>query len=405
MPVATKPPFGSAPEHVQHIFLVTFATAMVPLIAGAFFFGWRAVEITVIAVVSAALIERIFYKVTRTPALLGSTHGYLIGLLVGLTLPAFVPWYVPVVASGFAIIVGKAIFGGVGHFLWAPALVGRLAVAVIFPVILTTAVPSNPELSPILARNRILGGDLLSASPVANGRPWSETPAPRGADALLVRSPSAILAGLTRTAEPAYSGIALIPPGLPHAKPTVLSKLPPMGEMIFGARPGAIGETCIVAIVIAGMYLIYRHYVKGELPLAIIASAAIVAFIAPVKLAGPNDTVMWVFFPAIREGFEVAMVYVSYQVLSGGLILAAFFLATEMTSRPVTTGGQILFGCGVGVLAMGGQFYTQIPIPAFMAVLIMNTFTPVIDAAWRPRVLGQKRWYHKINWPGQRACP
>ncbi len=401
--MATEPPFRSAPEHVQHIFLVTFAAAMMPLIAGAIFFGWRAVQITIIAVISAALIERVFYKVTRTPALLGSTHGYLTGLLVGLTLPAFVPWYVPIVASGFAIIVGKAIFGGVGHFLWAPAVVGRLAVAVIFPVILTTAAPNNPELSPILARNRILGGDLLSAETSTQVGPWSTMPAPPGADALLVKPPSVILAGLTSSTEPAYSGIARIPPGLPHAKPTVLSKLPPMQEMIFGARPGAIGETSIAAIVIAGLYLIYRHYVKGELPLAIVASAAIVVAIAPVKLAGPNDTVMWIFFPAIREGFEVALVYVSYQVLSGGLLLAAFFLAPEMTSRPVTTGGQILFGCGVGVLAMGGQLYTPIPIPAFMAVLIMNTFTPVIDAMWRPRVLGEKSWFQKINWPWQRA--
>ncbi len=376
---------------------------MMPLIAGTIFFGWQAVQVTVIAVISAALIERIFYKVTRTPALLGSTHGFLTGLLVGLTLPAFVPWYIPVVASGFAIIVGKAIFGGVGHFLWAPAVVGRLAVAVIFPVILTTAAPNYPELSPILARTAILGGDLLSAEPVDQCRPWSTTPAPHGADAILIKPPSAILAGLTRSATPAYSGIARIPAGLPHAKPTVLSKLPPMGEMIFGARPGAIGETCIIAIVIAGLYLIYRHYVKGELPLAIVVSAAIVAAIAPVKLAGPNETVIWTFFPAIREGFEVAMVYVSYQVLSGGLMLAAFFLAPEMTSRPVTTGGQILFGCGVGALAMTGQLYTPIPIPAFMAVLIMNTFTPVIDAIWRPRVLGEKYWYQKINWPGQSA--
>ncbi len=383
--------------------MVTFAAAMMPLIAGAIFFGWRAVQITIIAVISAALIERVFYKVTRTPALLGSMHGYLTGLLVGLTLPAFVPWYVPIIASGFAIIVGKAIFGGVGHFLWAPAVVGRLAVAVIFPVILTTAAPNNPDLSPILARNRILGGDLLSAEPSSQAGPWPTMPAPPGADALLVKPPSAILAGLTSSAEPAYSGIARIPPGLPHAKPTVLSKLPPMQEMIFGARPGAIGETCIAAIVIAGLYLIYRHYVKGELPLAIVASAAIVVAIAPVKLAGPNDTVMWTFFPAIREGFEVALVYVSYQVLSGGLLLAAFFLAPEMTSRPVTTGGQILFGCGVGSLAMLGQLYTPIPIPAFMAVLIMNTFTPVIDAMWRPRVLGEKSWFQKINWPWQPA--
>ena len=70
---------------------------------------------------------------------------------------------------------------------------------------------------------------------------------------------------------------------------------------------------------------------------------------------------------------------------------AAFFLAPEMTSRPVTAGGQVVFGACCGIVAMLLKLYIQVPIPAYMAVLAMNTFTPLIDTLWRPRVLGQKR--------------
>jgi electron transport complex protein RnfD len=83
------------------------------------------------------------------------------------------------------------------------------------------------------------------------------------------------------------------------------------------------------------------------------------------------------------------MLYVTFQIATGGIVLAAFFFATETTSRPVTTGGQFIFGTGCGILAMFLKMFTELPIPAYLAVLAMNTLTPLIDAVWRPRVLGQ----------------
>jgi Na+-translocating ferredoxin:NAD+ oxidoreductase RnfD subunit len=121
-----------------------------------------------------------------------------------------------------------------------------------------------------------------------------------------------------------------------------------------------------------------------------------VAAVAPINLAGPNDSVSTVWFPLWSEGLDVGITYVTFQIISGGLVLAAFFLATEMTSRPVTTGGQIIFGIGCGALAMGLQLYTAMGIAAFMAVLAMNTLTPAIDALWRPRVFG-RRWFESLR--------
>lgn len=374
------------------MFLVTFTAACGPLLAGLVLFGWRAGVVAAISITSCAAIERLYFSVARAPALLGRSHAYLTGLLLALTLPPHVPWYVPVVAAAFAIIVGKGIFGGVGHFLWQPALVGRLAVAVLFGSILTTPSPNHPGTGAILAQNQLLIGDIRNTHYVENFRTWRSRPAPQGADAFLIETPASILRGLTRAPEPAFSGLGERQEDVPQARPLALLKLPEINNLLFGARPGGIGETCAAVIIVAGLYLIYRNYVKLHLPLAFIIAAACVASIAPIQLPGPNNTVTRVLLPLLGEDLNVKFIYVCYQLLSSELLLAAFFLATEMTSRPVTAGGQAIFGLGCGALAMGMQLYVDTPIPAYMAVLVMNTLTPSIDALWRPRVLGQTRF-------------
>jgi Na+-translocating ferredoxin:NAD+ oxidoreductase subunit D len=398
-----KAPFYRAPEAVQTIFAVTFAAACGPLLAGAVLFGWRALVVAIISIASCAIIERGYYAVTRTPALLGRSHAYLTGLLLALTLPAFVPWYVPVIAAAFAIIVGKVIFGGVGHFLWQPALVGWLAVAVVFPTV------TNPKNWSVLARQELVRGDIRITGSPGELREWADTQVPpdSGIHAFSSRPPSAILLDLANAEEPAFSAIAIrnIPeldalndrdkddpapldlPDMKQIKPSVIMRMPRINELLYGARPGAIGETCIIVIIVAGVYLVYRHYVKWQLPVAFILSAAVVAAIAPIHLTKPANEIWW---PIVHEGFDVGFVYVCYQLLCGELMLAAFFLATEMTCRPITTGGQIVFGIGCGVIAMSLRIFLMVPYACFMAILAMNTFTPMIDALWRSRVLGRK---------------
>ena len=168
-------PFLRAPERVRNIFVVILLAASAPLLAGAVLFGWRAVSVSVLAIASATIIERLFYRVRGTAALLGRSHGVLTGLLVALTLPASVPWYVPVLASAFAILLGKAVFGGVGHFLWTPALVGRLAVAVLFPTLLAQPLPDYPNAGAVLARSRLFIGDIRNARIAETDRSWAHT--------------------------------------------------------------------------------------------------------------------------------------------------------------------------------------------------------------------------------------
>jgi Na+-transporting NADH:ubiquinone oxidoreductase subunit NqrB len=312
----------------------------------------------------------------------------------------------------------------VGHFLWQPALVGRLAAAVLFAQQIANPLPQLPGYWPVLAQDKVIVGDVLNASNEDRYKHWRDTPAAPARDAFWLMSVADKLAPLTRGDQVEYSALAYVPAkvadddsGIPGAKPAALMQLPPINDLLLGARPGGIGETCAAVIVVAGLYLVYRHYVKWQFPAAFILSACVVAAVAPIQLQGPNDTILsgwgppggwaamnwfsssepWTLPPLLREGLDVGFLYVCYQLLSSEVLLAAFFLATEMTSRPVTTGGQVLFGLGGGAAAMLLRLFTDLPVPAYMAVLLMNTFTPVIDAIWRPRVFGRKRlaWLRK----------
>lgn len=390
---AFESPFIRAPENVRTIYIVTCAAACGPLLAGLVMFGYRSAIVTAISVISCAIIEKLYYKVSRVPALLGRSHAYLTGMLLALTLPAYVEWYIPVIAAAFAIIVGKAIFGGVGHFFWQPALVGRLVVAVMFGVPWATPEKAiDPPVQPLLAQSRLLIGDIRVSRRPEEYKKWQETLAPSGADAFKLKTPSSIIAGLTKAEDPPFSAIVRVPEGLPAAKPSAMSQLPPINEIMYGAWPGGIGETCVVVIIVAGLYLIYRNYIKWQLPFCFIASAWCVAAIAPITLAGPGGVPVKVWWPIMHEGLDVGIIYATYQILSCELMLAAFFMATEMTSRPVTSGGQVIFGLGCGVLAMLMKLYWDVAIPAYMAVLAMNMTTPIIDTLWRPRVFGRRHF-------------
>jgi len=385
-------PFLRAPEGARTVFLVTLFAAFGPLAGGVVLFGWRAAVVAALSMASCAGIEGLYFRVTRTPALLGRTHGVLVGLLLALTLPAFVPWYVPVVAAAFAVIVGKAVFGGVGHFLWQPALVGRLAVAALFPTQLAVASATLSTRQPVLAQNRLLIGDVLSGGYGRDTLSWRGRAAPTGRDAFLLTPPQKLLAPLTDWRDPAFGTLVYPRADVLAGRPAALLQMPPVVNLLIGARPGGLGETGAVLLLVAGLYLVYRNYLKWQLPLAFLAAAWCTVAVAPIYLIGPNETVETHWLPLLTaEGAGAAFTYVNYQLLSGELMLAVLLVGCEMTGRPVTTGGQVLFALGCGTLAMLLQLYMDVPIPCYMAVLAMNTLTPTIDSLWRPRVFGTRR--------------
>jgi len=370
-------PLLRAPERSRTIFLISLVAAAVPLAAGIFFYGYRAALVAALSVSGCIVCEWAWFRVTRTPALLGRTHAWLTGLLLALTLPAASPWYVPLIGAAFATIVGKAIFGGIGHFRWQPALLGRLVLSVMF------AGTVNPPEWPLLAPARAVTGDVRTCRSSLTYQGYRRLRRlPEGVDGVKVPRPTRTLQDLSQPSLARYPSIA-----------DATLDLPEMFDVVIGATGGGIGETASLALLLAGLYLAYRHYVSLLLPASILLSAAVVVAIAPVYLVDLHYTPRAVWFPLTHEGLDVGVTYVSYHLASGGLLLGAFFLASEMTTRPVTPRGQVLFGVGCGALGMLLRLYTALPIPCYIAILAMNWTVPFLERFTRPRVLGAPRWW------------
>ncbi len=370
-------PLLRAPESSRTIFAVTIVAAMAPLTAGVVFFGYHAAIVAALSIGGCLTLERLFFRVTRSPAMQQRSHAALTGVLLALTLPPFAPWYVPLLAAAFAVIVGKGVFGGVGHFLWAPALVGRLAVGVMFAATL------NPAAWPLLSHTQVVTGDATNCRTPEFYTGWrNPVTMPTQADGYLLTRPATTLAGLANHVDPRYETIR-----------DGLLDLPAIRDTVVGSTPGSIGETSAVMLLLAGLYLVYRHYVRWFLPASIVASAAAVAAIAPAYLSAPTGAIREVWLPLTAEGLEIGVTYIGFHVFTGELLLAAIFLASEMTSRPVTPAGQVLFGIGCGALGMLGRLYIGLPMPFYVAVLIMSTFTPLLERFTRPRVMGRRPWW------------
>ncbi len=165
----------------------------------------------------------------------------------------------------------------------------------------------------------------------------------------------------------------------------LLDHLPSLEHCVLGATPGGIGETCSVVLILVGLFFMYRGYVPWKLPAVFLGAAYLSAMLLPIMVENPQRGGNMILFPFLAGGPAVGLTYVHYQIFSGGLILGAMVLAGDMTSRPITTRGQVVFAAGAGSLTMIFRLYTPMAIPCYAAILVMNSLTSTIDRLTRPR--------------------
>ena len=273
--------------------------AMLPACAaGVLFFGYRSAIILALSVAAAVLSEWFYCKAAHMKNSIGDFSAVVTGLLLGMNLPSTVPYWMPVIGSVIAILLVKMIFGGIGQNFMNPALAARAILA------LSWASLMNKFAAP--AFGNIAGVDAIaSATPI-----------------------SGAAAGFT------------------------------LGQLFLGNVPGTIGETCKLALLVGGAYLMWRKVISWHIPAAFIGSFAVCYLLA--------------------TGFDVNATL--YQVLSGGLILGAFFMATDYASSPATDLGKILFGLGCGLLLFIFRFVKNTPAEwCSFAILLMNVVSPLIE--------------------------
>ncbi len=255
------------------------------------------------------------------------------GILLGLTLPPGLPLWMAFVGGGFAIGFGKLIFGGLGQNIFNPALLGRAFLQAAFPVAMTTwALPA--------------------------GETWWQL---RGDNlALPLMSPT-------------------VPDALTGATPLGLFKFEqtatPLWDLVIGSSSGSVGETSGALILLCGAYLALRQYLNWRIPVGVLATVALMA-------AGLHA------LDAERYAGPLVMLF------SGGLMLGAVYMATDLVTSPVTNRGCWIFGIGIGVLVVIIRVWGGLAEGVMYAILLMNALVPFINRATQPRRFGARTAPH-----------
>ena len=248
------------------------------------------------------------------------------GVLLGLTLPPGIPLWMAFLGGAFGIGFGKLVFGGLGQNVFNPALLGRAFLQAAFPVAITTW-PIQPD------RWWALRGDNF---------------------AFPLMSP-------------------VVPDAMTGATPLGLMKFEhtttPSLDLVFGSTGGSLGETAGLVILLCGAYLAARKHLDWRIPLSILATVGLLA-----ALLNAID--------AARYPGPVFMLF------SGGLILGAVFMATDMVTSPVTHSGCWIFGIGIGFLVVVIRLWGGLSEGVMYAILLMNALVPFINRATQPRVFG-----------------
>ncbi len=383
---AQVPPFRTGGDTYRHILRAWILAASVVAACGTVLFGLAAVAVVGVAVGTAIAAEIALSIISGRPVIGGLSHAALTGLLLALTLPATVPWFVPLFGALVAIVLAKGLFGGLGQYLWQPAVVGRVVVQFLFEGHL--ALSGGMATTPVLAPGRLLIGDLARSRPVnmATYRGWRAGDQRADADAWLMERP---VQALRRFAEGELPVDRSLMFGEPlQFEPLLRDALPPWEDTIIGTVPGGIGETCTIGLIVVGLFLIYRGYLRWELPTAILASAAVAAAVLPVETADDIGGYRWLPILAVEQDRGVGLAYVLHHLTAGQLMLGAFLLSGDMIATPLRARGQVLFGAGVGLITIFMRLYGHLEGECYWAILMMNWLVPAIDRRTPRPVLG-----------------
>lgn len=288
--------------------------ALLPAFAvGIYQFGFRVVTLTAVFVASCVLFEYLYNKITKKPQTVGDLSAVLTGVLLAFNCPSSLPYEIAIVGSFAAIVVIKQLFGGIGQNLVNPAVTARVFMFIAFAT------------------------------------PMTSWPTPRGGHA------TGAVVDATTSATP----LGVLSHGsFADVYNDGFTKM----DLFLGNVGGCIGEVSALAILIGGLFLIWKKVISPIIP---------VTFIATVFVLG----LIW-------GGFDGAL----FHILAGGLMLGAFFCATDYVTSPTLPLGKVIFGIGCGLFTMLIRIFASYPEGVSFAILLMNILTPYIDKICEKRM-------------------
>lgn len=303
-------------------------------------YGLSALALLLVVTATCLATERLFNRASGQSSTLGDWSATITGVLLALTLPPSFPLWMGVVAGFVAMGIGKALFGGLGYNVFNPALIGRAFVQAAFPVAITTWVPA------------------FSAQRFSEFVPTTLT-AP-------LMMPPDVVDWVKQQAVDAFTGAT------PLARWKFENVVASTQDLLTGVVTASAGETSAILILVCGMYLAARKFMDWRIPLAVLGSAALTAWL--FQLYNPAH------FPAP-----------TFVLFSGGLMLGAVYMATDMATSPVTPLGVWIYGAVIGVVTVMIRYFGGLTEGVMYAILLGNALTPLIDRYTQPRVFGTRQ--------------
>lgn len=312
--------------------------ALLPVCAFAVFqFGISVLALLVVCTATCVLTEHAICRVSGRASSVGDWSAVITGLLLALTLPPGFPLWMAAVAGFFGIGLGKMFFGGLGFNVMNPALIGRAFAQAAFTVPMTTWVPS------------------MASQRFTQFIPSTLTPP--------FLQPNAIGGWLAQAAPDGFSGAT------PLALMKFESQTTDAVELMIGTTAGSSGETSALLILLCGCYLIARRMMNWRITASILLTTFVLSGIFHLIDSGRYPDPL-------------------FALCSGGLMLGAVFMATDMVASPVTPRGIWIYGILIGVVTVMIRLFGGLNEGVMYAILLANACSPLISAATQPRVYG-----------------
>lgn len=295
-----------------------------PLIMSIFVFGIQVLFITAASVISCVAVEYISQKALGREVTIKDGSAVITGMLLAFIIPPGVSFLLPMLGAIMAIYIGKHILGGIGYNIFNPALLGRAFLLATFPVAMTSA----------------------WLPPLQDGAIFSYL---GQVDAVSTATPLAVMKeqGMAAFTEMFGEGGSLY------------------SSFFIGMKPGCIGETSGLLILAGGLYLLYRKYITWHIPVSVIGTVALLS---------------WIFG---GEGYFHGDPLLA--VLSGGVLLGAFYMANDYVTSPTNKTSQLVYGAGIGALTVLIRLKGGYPEGICYAILLMNPLSPVLDGWFKPK--------------------
>lgn len=282
----------------QKIMLNVIIALCPAVIASCIIFGLRALFLILVCVATALVWETLFNLITKRPNTISDLSAAVTGILLAFNLPPTLPFWMAAIGTFVAIVIVKCLFGGLGQNFANPAIVGRIVLMLSFTSAMT---------------NWTLPLSLQTADTITGATP-------------LVSGDASYI------------------------------------DLFLGRTGGCLGETCALALIIGGIYLIARRIISPIIPLFFLLTVEVFSILAGVDPL--------------------------YQILSGGVILGAIFMATDYVTTPITMWGKVIFGIGCGIITCVIRFYASMAEGVSFSILIMNILTPYIDMLTKAKPVG-----------------